>query len=118
VSDGDEETTSTNTTSGISNFTYVKSPFNIEAGIKVLQEICRCEKLAVLTNVGFSTIGLSEDDIYADSEPELEWLPLGENLSNSVSAISDDLRGVYVLSPLADYSPNEIRKLLFRVQMT
>jgi len=108
VSDGDEETTSTKTTSGISNFTYIKSPFNIKAGIKVLQEICRCEKLAVLTNVGLATIGLSEKDIYADSEPALEWLPFGENLSNSVSAIPDDVGGVYILSPLTNFSTDEI----------
>ena len=108
VSDANQRTTAANTTSGISNFTYINSPFNIEAGIKVLQEICRCEKLAVLTNVGFSTIGLSEEDIYADSEPELEWLPLAANLSNSVAAISDDVGGVYILSPLANYTPDEI----------
>ncbi len=109
VSDGNEAATATNITSGISNFTYIKSPFNIEAGINVLQEICRCDKLAVLINANLSTIGVRKEDIYADSEPALEWLPLGENLSNTVSAIPDDVGAVYVLSPLANYSPNEIR---------
>ncbi len=108
VSDGDAQTISTNITSGISNFTYIKSPFNIEAGIKVLQEICRCEKLAVLTNSNLSTIGVREEDIYAESEPALQWLSLDEGLSNAVSAISNDVGGVYILSPLANFSPDDI----------
>lgn len=108
VSDGNEAATATNITSGISNFTYIRSPFNIEAGINVLQEICRCDKLAVLINSNLSTIGVREEAIYAQSEPALQWLPFGENLSNAVSAISDDVGGVYILSPLANFSSDEI----------
>lgn len=109
VASDNQKTTSADATSGISNFSYINSPFSIESGIKALQEICNCEKLAVLTNAGFSTIGLSKEDIYAHSEPKLEWVPLTEDLSKTVAAIPDDIGGVYILSPMINYPPDEIR---------
>lgn len=100
----------TNTVSGISNFTYIKSPFNIEAGIQVLKEICRCEKLAVLTNSNLSAIGLKGEDIYADNEIEIEWLNLESDLSSVIAEIPEDAGGVYVLSPLSLYSSDAIQQ--------
>jgi outer membrane protein len=99
------------TVSGIPNFTYINSPFNISEGIDVLKEICSCEKMAVLTNPSLSAIGLKGEDLFPDIGTEAEWLSLEADLSSTVSKISDDVRGVYVLSPLASYSPNEIKVL-------
>lgn len=112
TADDHQQVTATEKTSGIPNFTYISSAFNIAAGIQVLHQICRCEKLAVLTNAGFSTIGLNKEDIYPDSEPELEWLPLTQELSNTVASIPDDVGGVYILSPLANYPPGEVSRFL------
>lgn len=112
TADDQQQVTTTEKTSGISNFTYISSAFNIAAGIQVLHQICRCEKLAVLTNAGFSTIGLNKEDIYPDSEPELEWLPLTEELSNTVASIPEDVGGVYILSPLANYPLGEVSRFL------
>ncbi|NJL77209.1 MAG: hypothetical protein HC892_21520 [Saprospiraceae bacterium] len=83
-----------NTVSGISNFTYINSPFNIVEGINVLKEICRCTKLAVLINSNLSTIVLSEKDIYYDADTEVEWIDLEADLSSTISKIPNDVEGV------------------------
>lgn len=96
-----------NTVSGIPNFTYINSPFNIANGINVLKEICRCTKVAVLTHPYLSAFGLSAKDIYADTE--IEWIGLEPDLSSTISKIPEEVEGVYVLSPLTNYSSEEIR---------
>lgn len=95
--------------SGISNFTYINSPFNIAEGINVLKEICRCTKLAVLTHPSLSAFGLNKEDIYSVADTEIEWIGLESDLSNTISKIPEDVGGVYVLSPLANYSSEEIK---------
>ena len=97
----------TNTVSDISNFTFIKSPFNVEAGIKVLKGICRCEKLVVLTIPNLSAIGIGGEDIYSDNEVEIVWLGLESDLNSTLSKIPGDVGGVYVLSPLSTYSSDE-----------
>ncbi len=109
INELDTTSVSNSTVSGIPNFTYIKSPFNIEKGIKVLKEICRCEKIAVLTNPNLSAIGMSGEDVFSDSEVAMEWLSLESGLSSIISKIPGDVGGVYVLSPLAAYSSDEIK---------
>lgn len=96
-----------NTNSGISNYTYIQSPFNLKAGIDFLQEICRCSKIAVLTHFNFSEIGFSAEDI--PLKAEIEWIGLESDLSSTVSKIPKDVGGVYILSPLTTYSSEEIK---------
>lgn len=107
LNDIEENEISGNTVSGIPNFTFVNSPFNIVDGIKVLKEICNCNKLAVLTGSNLSAIGIKGQDIYSGSE--IEWLSLEADLSNSISKIPDDVGGIYILSPLTTYSSEEIK---------
>lgn len=102
----------TNKVSGISNFTYINSPFNIAEGINILKEICRCTKLAILTHPNLSAIELSGENIYSDRDTEIDWIGLEPDLSSTSSKIPDDAGGVYVLSPLTNYSSEEI-KLFF-----
>lgn len=106
----DTNSVSNNIASGISNFTYINSPFNIEEGIKALKEICRCEKLAALTIPNLSAIGLSGEAIFSGIEAEVEWLSLESDLSGTLSEIPDDVGGVYILSPLAGYSSGEVQQ--------
>ena len=98
----------TNTASGISNFTYINSPFNINEGFKVLKEICRCKKLAVLSDSNLSAIGIKGEDFYSDKDLEIDWLSLELDLNKSLSNIPDNIEGVYILSPLSKYTPSEI----------
>ncbi len=99
---------SSNTVSGISNYTYIISPFNVEAGIKVLKEICRCEKLAVLTPPNLSAVGFSGEDIDPNKEVDIEWLSLESDLTSTVSKIPADAGGVFILSPLLNYASDEV----------
>ncbi|MEN0051055.1 MAG: hypothetical protein AAF806_28580 [Bacteroidota bacterium] len=94
--------------SGISNFTYLNSPFNIKSGIEKLQEICRAKKLAILTDTNLLAIGRSREKQYAEVETEIEWLALETDLSSTVAQISADVEGVYILSSLANYTTDEI----------
>ncbi len=105
----DTNSVSNGTVSGISNFTYINSPFNIEEGIHVLKEICRCDKLALLTSPNLSAIGVRGEDIFAQIEIATEWSSFEPSLSSTVSKIPDDAGGVYVLSPLTAYSSDEIK---------
>lgn len=98
-----------NTVSGIHNFTYITSPFNIAEGIDALKEICRCTKLAVLTNPNLSAIELNGEDIYSVTDAEIAWMGLEADLSSTISKIPADVEGVYVLSPLTNYSPEEVK---------
>lgn len=109
INEPDTSSVSNSTVSGIPNFTYIKSPFNIEEGIKVLKEICRCEKIAVLTNPNLSAIGMSGENVFSGSEVAMEWLSLESDLSSIISNIPGDVGGVYILSPLAAYSSDEIK---------
>lgn len=94
--------------SGIPNFTYLNSPFNIKYGIAKLQEICRCKKIAILTDPSLLAIGRSREKQYAEVETKIEWLALETDLSSTVAQISADVEGVYILSSLANYTTDEI----------
>ncbi len=95
--------------SGISNFTYINSPFNIEDGIKVLQKICTCNNLALLTEANLSTIGFEREDFYSEAGVSIEWLSLSADLTRVVAQIPPEVEGVYILSPLARYAPEQIQ---------
>ena len=107
-----EESTNATTRSGVPNFTYVTSPFDIEAGVKALEDICRCENLVVLINEDIQTIGLQTDNLFTSSEASISWLTLDDNLARTVPKIPAEVEAVYVLSPLSAY-PTEDIKLFF-----
>ena len=92
--------------SGISNFTYINSPFNIVAEVEALQEICACKKLAVLTDLNLSSIEWDREKLFSSIPAEIEWVSLAPELPNSLSDLSSEVEGVYVLSSLASYLPD------------
>lgn len=101
-----------NASSGISNYTFIKSPFNIKEGIDALKEICGCKKLAVLTNSNLSIIGVSREDIYPATDGEIAWINLEADLGSTITKIPEDVEAVYILSPLSIYSLEDV-KLFF-----
>lgn len=104
-----------NTTSGISNFTYINSPFDVKNGIEKLQDICRCKKIAILTNSNLLAIGMKEANRYSTKEVAIEWITLENNLGNTVSKIPEDIEGVYILSPLSNYSANQVKQFFQQI---
>lgn len=109
INEDSTDTLLPNRVSGIPDFTYINSPFNVVEGINALKEICRCTKLAVLTHPNLSAIELSNEDIYSVTDTEIAWIGLEPDLSGTISKIPDDVEGVYVLSPLTNYSSEEIK---------
>lgn len=97
------------TTSGISNFTYIKSPFNIGEGLEVLQAICNCKKLAILADAKLSAIGVSTEEIFPETEATLEWIETDTNLVRTIAKIPDETEGVYLLTPPSDYKADEVK---------
>ena len=108
LDEGGKNFQSPNTSTGISNYTYIQSPVYIKGGIDALQEICRCSKIAVLTQFNLSEIGFKAEDIHLKAETEIEWIGLESDLGSVVNNIPKDVGGVYVLSPLTNYSSEEI----------
>ncbi|MCR9290296.1 MAG: TolC family protein [Bacteroidetes bacterium] len=106
----DDKEASDNFVSGISNYTFINSPFNIKEGINTLKEICGCDNLVVLTNDNLSSIGLSGEEIYFETDTHIKWLNFKSDLKSTVANISDDVDGVYILSPLSSYTSNEIEE--------
>jgi len=96
--------------SGIDNFTYIKSPFNLIAGMEALQEICDCDKLAVLTDIDLVAIGLDQAEIFSKIPAEIEWIRLEPELPNTLANIPVDVEGVYILSSLGSYVPDSLKE--------
>lgn len=110
--DNNERNTATErNSSGVSNYTYIVSPFDVKSGIAALKDICQCKELAVLSGFNLSAIGLNPADVYADSETAIEWLSFEADLSSTVAKIPDEVEGVYILSPLSTYSSAETTAL-------
>lgn len=109
------DTTSTRRVSGISNFTYINSPFNITEGIQVLQNICACKHLAVLSNTNLSNIGIQEEDLYPDKDVNIDWVNLSPNVGRVISQIPEEVKGVYLLSTLSAYSRDQVQLLFDQI---
>ncbi len=98
-----------NAVSGIPNFTFINSPFNIESGIGLLKEICQCERIAVFANPNLLAIGRSVENAYSDRATGIDWISIEPDLDSALSDVSADVGGIYLLSPLTAYSSNEIQ---------
>ncbi len=99
--------------SNVSNFTYINSPFNFEAGLDVLKQICQCEKLAILTPQHLSAKDIGLENLLANKDAvQAQWLSLEQDLLQTIPKIPNDIEGVYVMSTSTAYSPDEI-KLFF-----
>ncbi|MBI1317004.1 hypothetical protein GC167_09130 [bacterium] len=97
------------TGSGMYNYTYIQSPFYVQAGLKALSEICRCSKLVVLTPPNLAALHLEDQFPPAPSGTEVRWIELKASLAQTAQEIPSDAEGIYILSALNPYSPEEIR---------
>ncbi len=95
-------------TSGIDNFSYINSPFNITAGLNVLMDICNCSRIAVVGTPAILDLDLPIKDSLNAISADLQWIPTEPTLAETISKFKPDVEGVYILSPLSSYSPAEI----------
>ncbi len=97
-----------NERSGVFNYTYINSPFNVQEGIRMLESLCTCQNLAVITNSTLFSIGLNGMDMQSKGGSKINWIAETPDLKNVVSMIPNEVGGIYILSPLYNQSENEI----------
>lgn len=107
-----EKQENTGITSGISNFTYIQSPFNIREDVALLSSITNIDKIAFLVNPLFQSYDVNS---LKETEPlanvEFEIVTIGDDPQLTLNAIGDDVDAVYVLSPLNRYSQEQSETL-------
>ena len=102
--------------SGISNYTFVKSPFEVELGLQTIREICGCEKVALLLDPSLADMQTNLRSVFSETIiSDIETHILEKDLASTVSKISQDVGGVYILSPLYNYSPSDISNFFNRL---
>ncbi len=105
-------------TSGIPNFTYVQSPFNIGEDIAFLSQITIIDRIALLVNPLFQSFDvnrLKESALLKNNDFDL--VSIGSDPQQTLNAIAEDVDAVYVLSPLNHYSKAEAENLFQGIAM-
>lgn len=101
-------------TSTIHNFTYIQSPFDIRKDLETLSQIGNLKKIAILVNPTFETLGYdSEKYLKSFNDIDFELIIIDSNPQNTLDSIGEGIDAVYVLSPLANYTPEQA-KVLFK----
>jgi len=102
-------------TSGISNFTYVESPFDITRDLEVLYEVFAFDSLVVfggsnlLNNLPF--LNSLMEQIQGELDFSYSVIPYTGNVASSVAAISARGDAVYTLPLFDEMSPEEGKAL-------
>jgi outer membrane protein TolC len=105
-------------TSGIPNFTYIQSPFDIGEDIALLSQITSTEKIVLLVNPIFQNYDvhvLKETDPFKNIDFDL--ITIENDPQQTLDAISDDVDAVYVLSPLNNYTQAQAEFLFQGIAM-
>lgn len=95
-------------TSGIHNFTYIQSPFDIREDITLLSQITSIHKIALLVNPAFKSFDLSMLINNNQVEGvEFELIIIEGDPQATLNALTEDIDAIYVLSPLNNYSKTQ-----------
>ncbi|NOU62124.1 TolC family protein [Marinifilum caeruleilacunae] len=98
--------------SSVSNFTFIESPFNIERDLKMLAQITNANKLAVLIDPALKGLNYDFENQYQVlQEVECEFIDIQQDPGSTLDLIKDDIDAVYVLSPLENYSTEQLNEL-------
>lgn len=97
-----EEVQMTNATgdaSGIHNFTYIQSAFNIVRDLEMLQQIKPYEKVAIFSEPSLSSSEQQVKDFLMENlDANFEIITLDQDVDKMLSAMSDDVEAAYVIS--------------------
>jgi outer membrane protein TolC len=98
-------------TSGVLNYSYVKSPFSLNRDLEVLNQIAPYEKLGVFGSQHMAKFITNFEKLFsnsaAQSQAEVISLPIGENVSATLSNIPSDVDAIYVLPTFDELKPTE-----------
>ena len=109
-----EESDTSRLSTSIHNFTYIQSPFDIKEDLETLCQIGSLKKIAILINPTFERFGFdSESYLNSFKDVDFELIVIDSNPQNTLNSIGKDIDAVYVLSPLAQYTPTQA-KVLFQ----
>ncbi|MFT4568453.1 MAG: outer membrane protein [Saprospiraceae bacterium] len=99
-------------TSGIKNFTYVESPFDVKRDLEVFRSIVPYENLAILLEIDFEGLnGFMNEYFDKRIPPGAKYTVLGmkDDIASTLEQVSDDYDGVYILST-ARFSEEDSRE--------
>jgi len=89
-------------------------PFDIRKDLETLTQIGNLKKIAILVNPTFETLVYdSEKYLNSFNDIDFELIVIDSNPQNTLDSIGEDIDAVYVLSPLANYTPEQA-KVLFK----
>lgn len=98
--------------SSIHNFTFIQSPFDIQRDIETLLTFGQIKKVGVLVHPFFNEPRYNpEGYLKSIDNVEFELISIDNTPESTLESIDSDIDAVYVLSPLANYSPVQIASL-------
>ena len=99
--------------SGISNYTFIQSPFDIKKDLETLVEISKGKKITVLVSPILETLDFDFKNYLSTlTDAALEIVALNDNPQITLNAIGENTNAVYLMSPLARYSATQTKDLL------
>ncbi len=102
-------------TSGVSNFTYLESPFDIARDLEVMHQIYPYQKLAVIGEPLTKSPLLKLREIFKTYLPEgVEFIiqPVQPNPGATIDSLSEDVDAAYLLPVFDSYDDSEIGELV------
>ncbi len=105
----------TNGASGINNFTYIETPFDIERDIKKLYEIVPFKNLGVIGLKEFYDNFPLMGQIFAQITKQLgasmEIIPFQSSVEATIASISNRVDAIYALPLFENVSPEETKQM-------
>ena len=99
--------------SGIFNYTFIQSPFDIKKDLETLVEISKGKKITVLVAPTLETLRFDFNNYLSTlTDAELEIVALNDNPQITLNAIGNNTDAVYLMSPLVRYSATQTKELL------
>lgn len=100
-------------TSGISNFTYLKTPFDLQRDFNTLRKIVPFQKLAIIGLPRLINEILDMEAFFSKHiEEEFVYIDAQENVSKTLEMIPEDAEAAYVFPLFGLYDQNQIKLLL------
>lgn len=103
-------------TSGINNFTYIMSPFDVSSDLEMFRKITDFKHLGLVIDQGFLNETNLVEQFFGGVLPadEFEMVPLTGDPAADAASIPDNIDAIYVL-PMGNYSKEDIEKFFFDV---
>lgn len=98
-------------TSGIDNFTYIQTPFNVKRDMETLLQISGYKKLGVIGVAETNRYSPALDKLFSGFASELGtdqiFIPIEQTVEASLNAIPEDVDAVYLLPLFDGFTPEQ-----------